>query len=32
MGGNLKRGKYPEPANGKKVASLLRKVADELEG
>jgi CspA family cold shock protein len=32
VGGNLKRGKYPEPAQGKKVAQLLRKVAEELEG
>ena len=32
IGGNLKRGKYPEAAHGKKVASLLRKVAEELEG
>ena len=32
IGGNLKRGKYPEAAHGKKVAQLLRKVAEELEG
>jgi len=32
IGGNLKRGKYPETAHSKKVAQLLRKVADELEG
>ena len=32
IGGNLKRGKYPEAAHGKKAASLLRKVAEELEG
>ena len=32
MGGNLKRGKYPESAHGRKVAQLLRRVADELEG
>lgn len=32
IGGNLKRGKYPEASHGKKVASLLRKVAEELEG
>ncbi|MEY3967009.1 MAG: hypothetical protein RLZ96_535 [Actinomycetota bacterium] len=32
MGGNLKRGKYPESAHSKKVAQLLRRVADELEG
>lgn len=32
IGGNLKRGKYPETAHSKKVAQLLRRVADELEG
>ena len=32
IGGNLKRGKYPEAAHGKKVAQLLRRVAEELEG
>jgi cold shock protein len=32
IGGNLKRGKYPDPDKGRKVAQLLRKVADELEG
>ena len=32
VGGNLKRGKYPEAAHGKKVAQLLRRVAEELEG
>jgi CspA family cold shock protein len=32
IGGNLKRGKYPETAHSRKVALLLRKVADELEG
>lgn len=32
IGGNLKRGKYPEAAHGRKVAQLLRKVAEELEG
>ena len=31
IGGGLKRGKYPESANGKKIASLLRKLADELD-
>ena len=31
-GGNLKRGKYPEATHSRKVAQLLRKVADELEG
>jgi cold shock protein len=32
VGGDLKRGKYPAGPHGKKVASLLRRVADELEG
>jgi CspA family cold shock protein len=32
IGGNLKRGKYPEVSHGRKVAQLLRRVADELEG
>jgi CspA family cold shock protein len=32
MGESLKRGKYPESAQSKKVAHLLRKVAEELEG
>ncbi len=32
IGGNLKRGKYPEATHSRKVAQLLRKVADELEG
>ena len=32
IGGNLKRGKYPENTQSSKVAQLLRKVADELEG
>jgi CspA family cold shock protein len=31
IGGGLKRGKYPEPVNAKKIASLLRKLADELD-
>lgn len=31
LGGGLKHGKYPESANGKKIASLLRKLADELD-
>jgi len=29
--GGLKRGKQPEPAQGKKIASLLRKLAEELD-
>jgi CspA family cold shock protein len=32
VGGNLRRGKYPEAVHGKKVAQLLRRVAEELEG
>jgi len=32
IGANLKRGKYPEVNHGRKVAQLLRRVADELEG
>jgi cold shock protein len=31
LGGGLKHGKYPESSNGKKIASLLRKLADELD-
>jgi cold shock protein len=31
IGGGLKRGKYPESTHGKKIASLLRKLADELD-
>lgn len=31
VGGGLKRGKQPEAAQGKKIAALLRKVADELD-
>jgi CspA family cold shock protein len=32
IGSNLKRGRYPEGEHGKKIAAMLRKVADELEG
>jgi CspA family cold shock protein len=32
IGGGLKRGKHPESAQGSKIASLLRKLADELDG
>jgi CspA family cold shock protein len=28
----LRRGRYPEKAAGKKIASVLRVVADDLEG
>ena len=31
LGGSLKRGKYPESSHGKKIATLLRKLADELD-
>ncbi len=32
IGSSLKRGKYPEASHSRKVAQLLRRVADELEG
>jgi CspA family cold shock protein len=31
LGNGLKSGKYPETSNGKKIASLMRKLADELD-
>lgn len=31
LGTGLKRGRYPEGAQGRKIAALLRKVADELD-
>jgi len=31
IGGNLKRGRYPEKSQGKKIAAMLRHVADDLE-
>ena len=31
MGSDFKKGRYPENNHGKKVAALLRKVADELD-
>ncbi|WP_291052548.1 cold shock domain-containing protein [Herbiconiux sp.] len=31
IGGNLKRGRYPDSAHSRKIAALLRKVADELD-
>jgi cold shock protein len=31
IGSNLKRGKYPDSAHGRKVAAMLRKVADDLD-
>lgn len=32
VGNDLRRGRYPSPAEGRQVASLLRAVADELQG
>jgi CspA family cold shock protein len=32
VGNDLRRGKHPSPADGRKVALLLRAVADDLEG
>lgn len=31
IGGGLKRGRYPERAHARKIAAMLRRVADELE-
>jgi CspA family cold shock protein len=31
ISGGLKRGMHPEPAQGKKIAALLRKLAEELD-
>lgn len=31
IGSNLKRGRYPEASHARKIASMLRKVADELD-
>ncbi|MEF2976743.1 cold-shock protein [Subtercola sp. YIM 133946] len=31
IGTNLKRGRYPDSAHSRKIAALLRKVADELD-
>lgn len=31
IGGNLKRGRYPDAAHGRKIATVLRKVADDLD-
>jgi len=31
MGSNLKRGRYPEAGNARKIAAMLRKVAEELD-
>ena len=32
IGGNLRRGRYPDAAHGAKIAAVLRRVADDLEG
>ncbi len=32
IGTNLKRGRYPDGDHGKKIAAMLRRVADDLEG
>lgn len=32
IGTNLKRGRYPDAAHGAKIAAVLRRVADDLEG
>ena len=31
VGGNLKRGRYPDSAHARKIAAVLRRVADELD-
>jgi len=31
IGTNLKRGRYPESSHSKKIAAMLRRVADELD-
>ena len=31
IGGDLRRGRYPSGAHSKKVAAVLRKVADDLD-
>lgn len=31
IGGNLKRGRYPDNAQSRKIAEMLRRVADELD-
>ena len=31
IGTNLKRGRYPEASHSRKIAAMLRKVADELD-
>lgn len=31
IGGGLRRGRYPDSQNGKKIAAMLRRVADDLD-
>jgi CspA family cold shock protein len=31
IGAGLKRGRYPDAAHGRKIAAMLRRVADELD-
>lgn len=31
LGGNLRKGRYPQSAHGHKIAELMRRVADELD-
>ena len=31
IGSNLKRGRYPESSHSRKIAAMLRKVAEELD-
>lgn len=31
IGGDLRRGRYPSSGHGRKIAAVLRKVADDLE-
>ncbi|HNP16512.1 MAG TPA: cold-shock protein, partial [Terrimesophilobacter sp.] len=31
IGSNLKRGRYPEAGHARKIAAMLRKVAEELD-
>jgi CspA family cold shock protein len=31
MGSNLKRGRYPDSSHSRKIAAMLRKVADDLD-
>jgi CspA family cold shock protein len=31
IGGDLRRGRYPSSSHGRKIAAVLRKVADDLD-